>query len=107
VYQFGNTSDQLNIWLEDYDAFHWFGNGRFDLEIVQLCTPLENQARWQRINEVDNMVLLSEQVASQALLYHESAKVSAFQSFLSAHWFRLLVLSLAFLYLLHIILVNS
>jgi hypothetical protein len=56
---------------------------------------------------VDNMVLLSEQVASQALLYHESAKVSAFQSFLSAHWFRLLVLSLAFHYLFHIFLVNS
>jgi hypothetical protein len=107
VYQFGDTSDQLNIWLEDYDALNWFGNGRFDLEIFLLCTPLESQARWQRINEVDDMVLFSEQVASQALLYHESAKVSVFQSFLSAHWFRLLVLSLAFHYLFHIFLVSS
>jgi hypothetical protein len=81
LYQFGDTSDQLNIWLEDYDAFRWFVNGRFDLEIVQLWTPLESQARWQRINEVDNMVLLSEQVASQALLYMNQQRFQPFNHF--------------------------
>lgn len=81
MYQFGDTSDQLNIWLEDYDAFRWFGNERFDLEIGQLCTPLESQARWQRINEVDNMVLLSEQVASQALLYMNQQRFQPFNRF--------------------------
>jgi hypothetical protein len=93
VYQFGETRisstdpDQLNIWLEGYDAPNEFGYGSFDLAIFLFCTPLESRARWQRINEVDNMVLLSEQEASQAHLYHESAKVSVFQSFLSGHWF--------------------
>ncbi|KAE9371015.1 hypothetical protein N431DRAFT_376376, partial [Stipitochalara longipes BDJ] len=50
VYQFGETPDQLNIWLEDYDALNWFGNGKFDLEMFLLCTVSESKARWQRIN---------------------------------------------------------
>jgi hypothetical protein len=55
VYHFGETSAELQIWLEDYDALNWFGNGRFDLDAFLLCTAAEIAARWQMINEVDNM----------------------------------------------------
>ncbi|KAH8585381.1 hypothetical protein B0O99DRAFT_488907, partial [Bisporella sp. PMI_857] len=33
VYKYGKDADQLQIWLEDYDALSWFCCGRFDLEI--------------------------------------------------------------------------
>jgi hypothetical protein len=31
IYRYGKTSNQLDIWLEDYDAIGWFGVGRYDL----------------------------------------------------------------------------
>jgi len=107
VYHFGDTSDQLDIWLEDYDALNWFRNGRFDLDIFLVCTPSESQNRWQRINAVDHIVILSEQVASQSLLSVESAEVSIFYSVIFARWFQFLVSSLVFHYYFHIFLARD
>jgi hypothetical protein len=103
AYHFGDTPDQIDIWLEDYDALSWFRCGRFDLDIFLVCTPSEGCARWQRINDVDNMVVLIEQSASQPLLSNDLARVSI----LSARWFQLLILSLALHYSLYIFLVGK
>jgi hypothetical protein len=101
AYHFGDTPDQIYIWLEDYDALSWFRYGRFDLDIFLVCSPSESQARWQRINDVDKMVVLPEQSASQPILSNDLARVSV----LSARWFQLLILSLVLHYSFHIFLV--
>jgi hypothetical protein len=107
VYHFGETSDELQIWLEDYDALNWFGNGRFDLDVFLLCTAAESSARWQMINEVDNMVILDEDGEPQSLICHQPPSAfSVFRSYFSARWFQMLVLSLVLHCFFHIVLVT-
>jgi hypothetical protein len=108
VYHFGDTSDQLSIWLEDYDALNWFRNGRFDLDIFLVCTPSESQTRWQIINAMNRIVGLNKEGDFKSLPTTESAKLlSILHSVLCARWFQLLILSLVFHYLFHIFLVSG
>lgn len=107
IYQFGDTSDQLDIWLEDYDALSWFHNGRFDLDIFIVCSSSESQVRWERMNAVDDTIDLDEQVVSQSQLCNTSSRFTMAQLIFRAHWSKLLLLSLVLNYFFHVILVNK
>lgn len=103
VYHFGDTPDQLQIWLDDYDALSWFRNGRFDLDIFLVCTPLETQARWKQINKLTP----EEQGLCKPLDDNSGSKTSALQAVLSARWPQILILSLGLHYLLYSFLVRK
>jgi hypothetical protein len=108
VYHFGNTPDQLQIWLDDYDALSCFRNGRYYLDIFSVCTASESQSRWQRINEVDNKLPVNEQDSTELLLVDKpGGNTSPFQAVLSARWLQLLVLSLMVHYLFYVLLLNN
>lgn len=97
AYQFGQTPDQLTIWLEGYDALSWFSTGRFDLEVFLVCTQSESRARWIRINHDDNRVLFVEPESSPSLS----------TSLFCTKWFQLLLLSLVLHYTFHMFLVGN
>lgn len=107
VYRFGENPDQLDIWLEDYDALSWFSNGKFDLDIFLLCSSVESEARWQKINEVDSIIELDEQDVSQAQHRTQASNYLGFPAVFSAHWIQLLALSLVLNYFFHIMLTGS
>jgi hypothetical protein len=50
VYRYGETSNELEIWLEDYDALSWFGFGRHDTEIFEVMSVSDSRLRWTEIN---------------------------------------------------------
>lgn len=107
VYQFGDTPDHLDIWLEDYDALSWFSHGQFDLDIFLVCSPVESEARWKKINDVDNIIELDDEEELQSLLRLSASNPLGFPSLFSARWVQLLVLSLVLNYLFHIMLAGS
>ncbi|RFU33075.1 hypothetical protein B7463_g3303, partial [Scytalidium lignicola] len=45
VYKYGQSSDQLRIWIDDFDALSWFRCGRFDLDIFETCSSAESTLR--------------------------------------------------------------
>src|ERR1700733_5644039 len=50
IYRYGEISNQLDIWLEDYNALSWFGVGKYDLEIFQVLSVSQSALRWREIN---------------------------------------------------------
>ena len=50
VYRYGEASNELEIWLEDYDALSWFGFGRYDMEIFKVMSNSQSLRRWTEIN---------------------------------------------------------
>jgi hypothetical protein len=107
MYRFGDTSDQLDIWLDDYDALSWFNNGKFDLDIFLVYSISESEARWESINAVDNIIKLDEQNIPQPQLCSTSSTLARLQSIWAARWIQLLALSLALNYFFHLILISA
>jgi hypothetical protein len=50
MYEYGKKPEQLQIWLEDYDALCWFNYGRYDLEIFLVQSPHQSIFRWKEIH---------------------------------------------------------
>ncbi|KAG9238580.1 hypothetical protein BJ875DRAFT_511077 [Amylocarpus encephaloides] len=50
MFWYGETAEELRIWVEDYDALSWFGAGKWDLEIFQVCDISSTLKRWKNIN---------------------------------------------------------
>lgn len=108
VYRYGNTPEELQILVEDFDALSWFHCGRFDLEIFQFCAPDECSRRWKEINTRNVLLTLGE---SESLLQSKPTILQDFQarvnSILSARWFQLLCISFVLNYYLHLMLVKE
>lgn len=109
-YEYGNTTAELEIWLEDFDALSWFRCGRYDLEIFEAASPAESLRRWKGLDvqgssnldctkDIDNAVEIQALERTKLLRYMDSV--------LQAQWFRILVVSLFFHYAFHLILLHS
>ncbi|TVY69025.1 hypothetical protein LSUE1_G009734 [Lachnellula suecica] len=60
VYKYGATSEDLEIWLDDYDALCWFHCGRFDWDIFQVCSAFESTLRWTELDSPDFITVQAE-----------------------------------------------
>lgn len=105
VYCYGVMSDELEIWVEDFDALSWFRCGRYDLDIFEVMPPPQTFTRWEDMNSGNDYVAeeLCQEVHNE-LLVTGSQTLSFFRSLYTARWFRLLVVSLVSNYLLHLFL---
>lgn len=107
VYNYGNSSQELEIWLEDYDALSWFHSGRYDMEIFDICTPSESIARWKELNAYDD--LLERHEGEPLVVDSMPAKLSCpmiLHRVLQSRWFQFLVISLLLNYLFHLYLLH-
>jgi hypothetical protein len=107
LYRYGNTSSELEISLEDYDALSWFQCGRHDLEIFDLCAPLESILRWKELNARDDLLDLDkgEMLAGPSKLENLSRRMIIYR-LLQTRWFQFLVISLLLNYMFHVYLLH-
>ncbi|KAG4434123.1 hypothetical protein IFR05_010403 [Cadophora sp. M221] len=76
VYRYGEETDELEIWVEDFDALSWFRHGRHDLDIFGLMTPRESLVRWRDLNAKDDVIiekLIEEEIGGVAEQLEQSA----------------------------------
>ena len=107
VYNFGEKSDQLDIWLEDYDALSWFQSRRFDLENFQVCSPSESDIRWKKLNMRDDLLEFAVGNKVSEIGHAEnSTRFSGLHSLVSARWFPFLA-TLAAYYLFRILFISK
>ena len=107
VYMFGESSDVLDIWLEDYDALSWFHSGRYDLDIFQFCSPSESAVRWKNLNvRVDLVELSVGPGGSQVGQAGKRITLSTLYNLISARWFQFVIM-LATNYLFHILVLRK
>lgn len=69
MYKYGNGNDELEVWVEDFDALSWFRHGRYDLDIFSLISPRESLGRWRDLNAKDNVIiekLIEEEIGGPA-----------------------------------------
>jgi hypothetical protein len=98
VYKFGTTPDQVEIWLEDFDALGWFGCGRYDLDIFLVCTTAQSLLRWKQINENYRVKSDLEDVIGD----EHQAIASSTRTFAWALWSKVLFVSLFVHYVFHL-----
>jgi hypothetical protein len=97
IYKYGEACDQLEIWLEDYDALGWFRGGRYDLDIFQVISSSDSVQRWKELNARDDYTELIE--------IEEEARITAFPAhsdifdIIGARWMYALMFSFAIHYL--------
>ncbi|KAF4633854.1 hypothetical protein G7Y89_g4265 [Cudoniella acicularis] len=108
VYEYGESADQLQIWLEDYDALSWFHCGRFDLEIFLVTKPAQSALRWENICKRDDKEFL---LPSPATMTGSEKSVERVKKWkwtikglmsLTNHWMGFLMLTLVVNYGFHL-----
>ncbi|TVY87209.1 hypothetical protein LAWI1_G008024 [Lachnellula willkommii] len=106
IYKYGNTTSELAIWLEDYDALSWFQCGRHDLEIFGVLTAPESLQRWKEINARDDLLELDKGEAVNPIKPGHISRRMIIYSLLQTRSFQFLVISLLLNYLFHLYLVH-
>jgi hypothetical protein len=97
IYKFREDTNDLEIWLEDYDALSCFLSGRFDLEIFPVCSSSEFVVRWEKLNAREEMLELAiVNEVSQTRQIQNHSRSSAFHGMTSARWFQILVILAAY-----------
>lgn len=107
VYQYGQSLNQIEIWVEDYDALSWFRCGRYDLDIFQVCSPAESLLRWQQMNDHDDIPTIT---AGGHLSVSSSVPEPAQHRLppcIQARLFYFLCLSLILNYVLHLLMTGG
>jgi hypothetical protein len=97
AYRHGESPNELEIWLEDYDALSWFGYGRHDLEIFQVLSASQS-LRWREINSrSDQFEPDGENEVRAIAITPKQSLPSAFRG----NWLLYLSISLAINYFFH------
>lgn len=107
MYQYGQSPDQIEIWIEDFDALSWFHCGRFDLDIFQVCSPAASLLRWRQMNDHDDILTIT---AEERLLDSSSGHEphrNHYQPFFRTRLFYFLCLSLVLNYVLLLLMVRN
>lgn len=107
AYSFGETSKDLEIWVEDFDALSWFHCGRHDLDIFQFCTPAESLFRWKLLDarRNDALALAQKEIDSSSAVGSSKILFSwrHVEAVLQTRWFQMTVFSLLLNYAFHLI----
>ncbi|KAH8807687.1 hypothetical protein F5884DRAFT_731605 [Xylogone sp. PMI_703] len=107
LFEYGETPNDLKIWIEDYDALSWFWCGKYDLDIFDVCSVPQSIQRWKEINsrnEREDIDVEENMIGSTSS--NQAEQKSLLSIFLKPGW--LLIISLLVNYVFHrlLILVN-
>ncbi|KAI9740789.1 MAG: hypothetical protein M1818_004755 [Claussenomyces sp. TS43310] len=103
VYRFGPAPDELEIWIEDYDALSWFKGGKYDLDLSQVLSSSESSTRWKRTNAHQDG-FEPEVVETEVRIFTESFKTILASKFnvIREKWLIFLIATLRLNYLFHL-----